>query len=358
MALTPAVTLNVTLNVTLDVTPALELGLTWWWAIPVWLAAAAVVVLVWRRRPGRSAARTPVAHSDRLATLPSYAFRRRLYQVLTVALALALALALGAAAVVTARPTVIVTTSQPEWDRDTLVCLDVSGSMWEADAAVLDQFATLGAADYAGQRVALMTFDAAPVVVFPLTDDYDLVQATMAAGARAFAAFASGTALEDATADWAQFTAGTAAGGATSAAGDGLASCVGHLGTPEPPRTQAILFVTDNFHGDQVYSVAEAAALAARRGVRVYVLYADAWNWSDAAAEVEELRQAAAVTGGTFYDAAATAPAEVVDALGAVEAARSAGAPRAVVADAPGTWLIVAWLASLGVVLVAWRLRQ
>lgn len=56
-----------------------------------------------------------------------------------------------------------------------MLCLDVSGSMAEVDMEILDTFLEL-TDDFKGERIGLTIFNASPVQVFPLTDDYEFVK--------------------------------------------------------------------------------------------------------------------------------------------------------------------------------------
>ena len=75
--------------------------------------------------------------------------------------------------------------STPEFSsRDIVLCLDVSGSMYEYDTEILSTFAEL-VDTFEGERVALSIFNSTSRTVFPLTNDYDLVQRELEAGAEA-----------------------------------------------------------------------------------------------------------------------------------------------------------------------------
>ena len=70
-------------------------------------------------------------------------------------------------------------------NRDIMLCLDVSGSMYEADSEILRVYAELSKG-FKGERIGLVLFDSSPVVVFPLTDDYDFVTKQLESAAEAF----------------------------------------------------------------------------------------------------------------------------------------------------------------------------
>ncbi|MET3718645.1 MULTISPECIES: VWA domain-containing protein [unclassified Arthrobacter] len=117
-------------------------------------------------------------------------------------------------AVAAAGRTVEVTTITPEQrNRDIMLCLDTSGSMSSADAAVVEVFGVL-AKEFDGERIGLTIFDSSAVQVFPLTDDYGYVQEQLQMADDAF----------NGNPGSAGFLDGTWSGRGSSLIGDGLAS--------------------------------------------------------------------------------------------------------------------------------------
>ena len=153
-----------------------DMELIFWWMIPAALLIAVGTYWVARKRDrSHGSLRRPVAHSHRLTELPEYqAALRRHRRWLTVA-AVAGGVLMAAAVVSAARPAERSTVSPEQRNRDIILCLDASGSMSSADAAVVEVFARL-AQGFDGERLGLTVFDSSAVQVFPLTDDYDFVQ--------------------------------------------------------------------------------------------------------------------------------------------------------------------------------------
>jgi hypothetical protein len=340
--------------------------LMWWWLVP--LAAAAACAAGWaalRRDGNANARRRPVAHADRLTLLPEYqAALRRHRRWLAVAV-LACASLLVSTAVAAARPIGPTTIRPEQHNRDIMLCLDTSGSMSSADAAVVDVFSEL-AAEFDGERIGLTIFDSTAIQVFPLTDDYEYVQEQLKLARDAF----------DGKPGSSGFLDGTWSGRGSSLIGDGLASCLNSFpdGSKQPgsrnpgaardpagpPRSRSVVLATDNFlSGDPIMTLEEAAALAKDRAVHVHALNPGDLDYGSGRDQPgAQLRAAAESTGGAYYSLEnPEAVPGVVRSVEETEKAALQGAPRAVVFDEPGLPLAAALLSGLVLAGATWRLR-
>ncbi|WP_104443443.1 vWA domain-containing protein [Arthrobacter sp. P2b] len=335
--------------------------LMFWWVVPLaLLAAAAFGWAVVRSGRKDKARRRPAAHVDRLTTLPEYQAALRRHRRWLAVAALACASLLVSTAVAAARPVELTTTRPEQHNRDIMLCLDASGSMSSADAAVVDVFAGL-AKEFDGERIGLTIFDSTAIQVFPLTDDYGYAQEQLNLARDAF----------DGKPGSSGFLDGTWSGRGSSLIGDGLASC---LNSFAPVRTEAgsapdgdaaqrsrsLVLATDNFlSGEPIMTLAEAAALAKDRAVRVYALNPGDFDYGSGADQPgAQLKAAAESTGGAYY--ALDNPDAIPGIVAAVEETETAalkGAPRAVVSDEPGLPLTAALLSGLALCTALWRLR-
>ncbi|MFF1383118.1 VWA domain-containing protein [Arthrobacter sp. NPDC058288] len=339
--------------------------LIFWWMIPAALLLGAGTYWMARRRQrGGQAARRPVAHGHRLTELPEYqAAVRRHRRLLTVA-AVAGGVLMAAAVVAAARPAERTTVSPEQRNRDIILCLDASGSMSSADAAVVDVFARL-VEGFDGERLGLTVFDSSAVQVFPLTDDYDVVREQLQAAKEAFEGAAGSAAFLD----------GTWNGAGSSLIGDGLASCVqgfpanggGGTGTGgkttdgTEERSRSVVLATDNFiSGEPIFTLQEAAALAKKKDVRVYALNPGDFDYgTDPDQSGVQLRTAAEGTGGAYYPLdSPEAVAEIIRRVQSTEATVFEAAPQAAVSDRAEIPLSIALLSGLVLAGATWRLRS
>ncbi|MCU1572123.1 MAG: hypothetical protein JWO93_205 [Micrococcaceae bacterium] len=323
-----------------------------WFLLPagllVLVAAAWLVLRRHRRNDGTAA---PVAHADRLTSLPSYqAALRRYRRWLGVVLASGLVLAL-CLLVLASRPVLQGTGRDQRVNRDIVLCLDVSGSMTSTDALLVEVFRSL-AEQFRGERIGLTIFDSSAVQVFPLTDDYDFVTDQLDQAKAALDGDSGGYSFFD----------GTYNGRGSSLIGDGLASCVSsfpRLGTEERPRS--IILATDNkLAGRPIFELPEAADLAARNSIRVYGINPNDFDAGTPRGQPgEEMRAAMRETGGDYFALnSRNAVTGIVARVQATEAAKLPGPERTQFSDRPELLLWVALAALACMVLGLRRIRS
>ena len=311
--------------------------LKWPW-LAVLLAVAVPALLVWwwwrRPRPGQALL---VAHSDRLRRLPRF---RRLArrQMAVTALRTVGALVLVAGAVLLAARPIRVEVIEPDRSaRDIQLCLDVSGSMAEWNLQIVGEFREL-AEQLSGERIGLTIFNASAVTVFPLTDDYEYIDARLAEAEKAFRGDGYG---------WFVGTLPLRRIGdqlvpdptSASQIGDGLASCLERFDDTAEARGRAVPLASDNDPvGPPVFTLDEAVGQALRENVVVYGMGPpDLVEKPDDAAGFEA---ATSSTGGTL--ALLEEQTNVDDAVAGIqrlERARIDRAPQATELDDPAAAL-------------------
>lgn len=308
----------------------------------VLVAYAVHRVLLARHRRHRVA----VANTSSLTALPEYRRALRRHRVRLATLTVSAALVAGASLLGAARPIDTTTDRPTARSRDIMLCLDVSGSMAEFDAALVETFRAL-VRGFEGERIGLVIFNASAATVFPLTDDYDFIGDELDAAGEALA-----TGIGDEG-----FFAGTYNGRGTSLIGDGLATCVTSFDRITTERARSLVLATDNhLAGRPLVPLSQAAELAKLRSVRVYGLNPEKSGPDDEAAE---MRRVVRETGGQYFtmdDPAAVT--EIVASVQRQEAALIEGRARALQADNPTVPIVLAGLGLVGVVGATRRWRS
>lgn len=320
--------------------------LRWWWAGALVLLAAAVIAVVRlrRRRVPTESDGLLASNTARLRTTPRYQALVRTYtRWLTVQLA-CLVLALAGAALLLARVATVTVERPEQRNRDVVLCLDVSGSMTDADAKVVRSYRQL-VDQMEGERISLVIWDSSPVTVFPLTSDYAFVKTQL----EEFAQQLDTNSIDA----W----SGTMEGSGSSLVGDGLAACVNRFDQTDSDRSRTIVLATDNqVNGEFVFSLPEATDLALRKKIMVYGIYPDRYGGEEA----DELAAQCRRTKGDLLrlddDDASTAP--IAQAVAKQEQKVFKGQPVRLSHDAPFPAALLLALGSLGVVLAGWRARR
>jgi hypothetical protein len=319
-----------------------------WWILAAAAAAIAAIAvgLLWPRRP-RPGAGAPVARAERSRGMESV---RRAARARAIGLAAVCGLgviAVLAGGVVAAGPMSVQRVTPENHNRDVMLCLDVSGSMSDVDIEILDVFDEL-LDDFRGERIGLTIFNASPVQIFPLTDDYGFVRTHIQS-------------LRDSI-DWGtssgeipEHWVGTLDGPGSSLIGDGLAACALRFDRVGEDRSRSIILATDNeLEGAAIMTLAQSAEYAARNSIRVFALN----PIQDASALSDDLVQAAESTGGHAY--ALRGETTVGDIVAEVEKQESAATEqheRIVWTDAPAPWIAGLCAAVAALLVVLWRVR-
>ncbi len=294
------------------------------WAALGMLAIAGAVFWALRRR--RTGSPVPLANTDVLTALPEYVHALWRHRVITIGYAVAAA-SVGALAILGAARPVTTTVINPEKsNRDIVLCLDVSGSMTDADAEVVRTFRSL-AREFKGERLSLVIFNSSAVPVFPLTDDYGFVEQQLREAQGVF----------DGRFDM-DFYAGTLNGPGSSLIGDGLATCLRSFDRAELTRARSVILATDNLAaGTSLFTLTEGAAMAKSAGIQIYGL--NPAHRAGSATSLE-MRSVAESTGGLYYPLdSVDAVGRIVSAVTAREAARIPGSPIALIHDQPASWI-------------------
>ncbi|MFF2620903.1 vWA domain-containing protein [Oerskovia jenensis] len=343
-----------------------------------WLLAAVVVLVLaagasawWlarRRRARAQKARsddvTWVANSAYLAQVPAFAAWVRRYRTLQVAGLAGLLVALVGVGAVAARPVETDLVVDRMGTRDIVLCLDVSGSMTAYDGEILKVYSEL-VDNFEGERIALSIFNSTSRTVFPLTDDYTLVQEELAAGVAAFDKdpstldFSSERDRKDVL-EFLTYTAGTLANeSAASLIGDGLANCALQFDEETTDRSRSIILATDNYvAGEPIYTLEEAAALVTSRDITLHGIYGGSELY-EGTPEETQYREVVQDGGGLYFLAGDPQAVEgMVEDVVAQQAVELDASPEVVVTDLPTIWFLVATAGTALLVVVAWRLRE
>lgn len=341
------------------------MAMTFWWVTLLLLLLALAVwgTCFWNRRAFHRPPRR-VANTEFLDQLPSFRAaerRARIGRVLVVALA---ACGVVASAVLSGR----IATEQietPEFaNRDIVLCLDVSGSMYEYDTEILATFAEL-VDSFEGERVALSIFNSTSRTVFPLTNDYGLIERELREGSEAidFDEFAYRLGSRDYPQEkvraYTEFVQGTQGiTGEASNVPDGLASCGMLFDQAEQDRSRSIILATDNeVNGNPVFTLKEAADRVDQRDISLYTFYPGAFECGTEC--FEELKTVTEGVDGELYQSTdPQAIPSIIQQIQATQAVKMGASPTVIRTDQPMLGFVLSTLAALSLLLVGWWSRR
>lgn len=336
-----------------------------------WLIVVAVVVLLAVAVVGyvtRTGPRTPagvrwVANASYLTQLASFRSRLARYRVGLAAVAVVALTGGVAAGVLLARPVDRQVLNSELATRDIVLCLDVSGSMVEYDAEIIDQFLTL-VEGFDGERIALSIWNQTSRTVFPLTDDYGLIAEELGIARTALDfdmdAYYNGSYDQDDLDRILDFITGTELATETSSSliGDGLASCGLLFDEADADRSRTIILASDNqVLGTPIYTLPAGADAVAARQIGIIGIYAGA-STDTSAAEQKEFEDVVATHDGLYFEASDPSAVDaIIERIQSQQAIDLEATPEVVVTDRPVVPATVLVLAFGVLVVVLWRLR-
>lgn len=335
----------------------------WWVTLLILLAALAVwAIAFWNRRAVR---RSPVivANSEFLERIPAFSRAQRTATALRALLVALAVLGVVGSAVLSGRVATERVQTPAFANRDIVLCLDISGSMYEYDTQILTTMAEM-VDGFEGERVALSVFNSTSRTDFPLTNDYELIRTQLTHDAEAIDFDEQGYRIgtrqysEEKRRMFAEFVQGTRGiDDQASLVPDGLAACAQEFDQAEKDRSRSIILATDNeVNGEPLYSLDEAAQTLADRDISLYTFYPGASECSQTCAE--DLKQVTESHGGHFYSS--SDPGAIPSILAQIQrtqAVEMGATPTVIRTDHPLFGWIVTYLAVLGLVLAGWRTR-
>ena len=198
------------------------------------------------------------------------------YHVLRVMLVIFVTLMIGITASLLARPYYLKKIKEQKYNRDIILCMDISASVDELNLKLVDELKDT-VRSLTGERIGIVIFNTTPVVLSPLTDDYEYTIEQLDNIYTAIKSQKSG--YKDLKGkDWLYWNeylyGGTLVGNelrGSSLIGDGLLGGLFAFPKTDENRTKIIIFSTDNdLAGDSYVTLEEACRHCKNNNVIVY----------------------------------------------------------------------------------------
>lgn len=250
------------------------------------------------KRRGKYKKGKKVANAFYISEDPVFKRRMFIYKALTFVVVFFCCLSIALSTIMFARPYESKTTIEEKYTRDIFLCIDVSTSVDELNASIIENLKDI-VQHMQGERFGLVIFNTSPVLLVPLTNDYEYILDEL-------------DRVEDHIKDrmssyWYDeddyLEQGTLIGNmerGSSLIGDGLAATLFDFNdiNEDTERTRLIILATDNqLWGTPYLSLTEAAELCKSKDVYVYGIGTDTMTKK----EKREMREAVELTGGKFY---------------------------------------------------------
>lgn len=330
------------------------------WMLLVGLGVTALIIFVvsyWlSKRKSKVSQQVGVANLDRLTSLPEYQKTQSNYKVWLGVGAGILACLIMVSMVISSQPVTVTSTTQTKYNRDVVLCLDVSGSMVDVDLELIEKFHSL-TEEFQGERISLVIWNSKSFMVFPLTDDYDYIQENLDAVKQGLSVPSDPTGSGDGL-NILSYTVDDSANG--SLIGDGLTACT--LGfdqdDSQEPRSKSIILATDNVvNGEQIINFDEAVQYATDNDVTIYGI--KPFTGFEQGNEGETMQAAIEqINGGKYYTLTDPgAVPEIVNEISKEEATALESDPILTKTPSPQIWIGFAVFGIISFLILAWRLR-
>lgn len=268
-------------------------------AIAVFAALFILIFVPLKKNKGKLKKGKKVANTFYVKEESFYKRKIAAYKVLTFMMVLMCTLSIVMACFMMGRPYRTETVEEENYRRDIILCIDISSSVDSLNAHLIDDLKDI-VENMQGERFGLVIFNTSPVLLVPLTDDYQyIIDELNVIQEKLEERWNSGFSFES---DY--ITSGTQIGSeyrGSSLIGDGLASAVFDFQDleEEADRTRLIIFSTDNeLNGTPFVTLKEASDLCVKHNVQAYGIGVRDMNKKRRI----EMQEAMENTGGKFYE--------------------------------------------------------
>lgn len=237
---------------------------------------------------------------------PYYKRRKITYRIVTYVLLAAVVTAILSSCVLLARPYQTQTITEQKYSRDIILCIDISTSVDYLNKNVVGELIET-VENLKSERFGILIFNTSPVLVSPLTDDYEYTIEQLKTIEKALSMRIKQEGridldLPDNYFYYNEFiSGGTLVGNeerGSSLIGDGLASSIYHFSKDDEDRTKVIIFTTDNdLEGQPFVTLPQAAQLCEENDIVVYGVGTKEMEQGN----LLEMKQSVEQTGGKFY---------------------------------------------------------
>jgi hypothetical protein len=269
----------------------------------VFVIAAFITFKMKRKYKGGKKAYLP----DYLKKDPGFKSRLVWYNILKYVLIILIISSLLLSGFLMARPYKTESKQLANYNRDIILCMDISTTCDELNAVLIDKLEDV-VSELNGERFGIVIFNTSPVLLCPLTSDYEYIIEVLEKvkeGLEMRIDYYNGKIIfsDKLYESEAYISNGTLVDNeerGSSIIGDGLAAAALDFYDYEerPDRTRVIIFSTDNeLYGEEIITLPEAGELCQDRDITVFGVGTEYMVDADR----QMMKEVVEGTGGTFY---------------------------------------------------------
>lgn len=237
--------------------------------------------------------------------MPYYKKTMKKYKILAILLKILCIVSIVMSLLLISRLGVLDEESLTQYNRDIILCMDVSDSVNELNEELVSDLKKV-VKQLKGERFGISIFNTSSVTLIPLTDDYEYILNQLDELQKSFKIrrdyIDKRIYIENTTALATSYLhSGTLVGNevrGSSLIGDGLASSINIFGNVNENRTKIVIFTTDNeVYGKEIVTLKEAGEICKKNNVIVFGIAPRTIKPNDKVA----MQEAIEITGGKYY---------------------------------------------------------
>ncbi len=297
-----------------------------------------------------------IANTHYLKNTEYYKTKMNQYKMIKKVMLFLFAIAICCSTLLMARLEKITTTNTTQYNRDIILCMDVSTSVDELNIELIESLKNT-VKQLKGERFGISIFNSSSVVLVPLTDDYDYVTNVLNEIKKSIQSHYS-TGYKNYTNDDYFYIrnylySGTSEGSETrgsSLIGDGLASCVYNFSNSNTNRTRIIVFSTDNdLAGTPIVSLDKAASISKSKNIKVFGIGTKVMQPNDKT----QFKSAMEKTGGKFYEHSQTTVNHIIEDIESTSKSLLKNKIETKKIDIPQIPFIILFISILGIMIIS-----
>lgn len=279
-----------------------------------------IILIVFEFKKGIFKEGKKIANTKYVVELPYYKEIMKKYKILSYMVKVLAIVSIFMSLVLLARPAVWESSSPSMYNRDIILCMDVSDSVNSLNEDLVENLKKV-VKGLKGERFGITIFNTSSVMLVPLTDDYNYVLEMLDTLQRNlkirndFLNSNSDVANDEVYYATEYIFTGTLVGNedkGSSVIGDGLASCVYGFGDLNEERTRVVIFSTDNeLFGTELITLMEAGTLCKNNDITVFGIAPRTITEKAR----EELKDATQITGGNYYEEGTSNVSDIIDSI-------------------------------------------
>lgn len=242
---------------------------------------------------------------EELKAMPYFRHRVIIYKIAKISGMIGCLIAVATSFIIMARPYEEEIVKEEKYNRDIILCMDVSTSVDELnESLVLELKDTVE--QLKGERIGIVIFNTSPVLLLPLTDDYEFVMESLdniaeSLNVRNSVDYGSSSDPYEWIRKNDYIMSGTLIGNedlGSSLIGDGLAAAAYDFTDGEAERSRFIIFSTDNdLAGTERVNLKEAGEICSRKDIVVFGIGTVGMKQEN----ITQMKDCVESTGGKLY---------------------------------------------------------